>query len=267
MTEDECDHIMARLTIDYILLDRFSAYYDVGDIRWPRNAFKFRSRPGVRESGAFVKYSYWNWATHLQGKLAMNDGALLDKAVSLCDSTYTWDPVRKWFRRYYSLAANPPFPDDSIMDQHVAAYRGNDLVLERMYEIRPFDVNAKDCLDSTALHWAFRTKGEIARRVQRWLIQKGADANARDDWGDTAITSQFAKTNINAIKLMLDAGYEIDNADHTGLTALHEAVGQNDSNLVKLLIAHKVNLEMEDKHGNTALNLAITAAARTSACY
>ena len=65
------------------------------------------------------------------------------------------------------------------------------------------DVNAKDNSGETALMWAaWYDRAEIAKI----LIDNGADVNAKNRWGKTALTGAICWGNTEVAKLLEEAG-------------------------------------------------------------
>jgi hypothetical protein len=60
---------------------------------------------------------------------------------------------------------------------------------------------------------------------------------------------------IEAVRLCLDRGADVNAADEDGLTALHHAVVRG-TGVVRLLVEHGASLETKDKQGRTPLNVA-----------
>jgi ankyrin repeat protein len=60
---------------------------------------------------------------------------------------------------------------------------------------------------------------------------------------------------IEAVKLCLERGADVNAADEDGLTALHHAVVRG-SGVVRLLVDHGARLDTKDKHGRTPLDVA-----------
>ena len=114
------------------------------------------------------------------------------------------------------------------------------------------DVNAKNSFDSTALHWAAAEPERAAR-----LIAKGADVNARTKQGRTPLMIAAACNGCSeTVKLMLAKGADAQAADTTGVTALDLAAGAGDLESMRLLIARGAQAGTADRAGVTSLQYA-----------
>ncbi len=69
------------------------------------------------------------------------------------------------------------------------------------------------------------------------LIVAGADLEARDSQGRTALMRAAEKGYADIVRILLDAGAHVSTQDKFGLTALFMAVDKNHVEVVKLLIA------------------------------
>ena len=133
------------------------------------------------------------------------------------------------------------------------------------------DVNAKNSFDATALMWAAgdpvkariliehganvnsvskqgRTPLIIAAahhgagETVRLLLEKGADARAKDGMGTTALLQACFAGDIEVVRMLLEKGADVNGADKGGNTALSNAAGSDDVTLVKLLLSRGANV-------------------------
>lgn len=115
-----------------------------------------------------------------------------------------------------------------------AAYSEDQAICELLIEAGA-NVNAQDMAGNTALMGVcFKGFNDIAQ----FLIDKGADVNLKNKTGGTALS--FAATfNQNTIaKLLLANGAEVNIKDQNGQTPLELAQKQDNKELVALLQAH-----------------------------
>ena len=114
---------------------------------------------------------------------------------------------------------------------------------------------------------ASRTKEELDRDLlcaTGWsrrgdlgqLIKEGANVNARDGNGYTALIKAATDRRLEDAKLLVDAGADVDAGDENGHTALMESSSLGHTGLVVLLIKSSANVNAKDSMGRTALDFA-----------
>ncbi len=108
--------------------------------------------------------------------------------------------------------------------------------------------NARSKLGRTPLMIAAINDGAI--EAARLLIEKGADINARDKGGSSVLALAAGSNNIELARLLIARGAEVNAADEGGGTALLYATASGDRSaaMVKLLLEHgaKVNVRSVD---------------------
>ena len=72
--------------------------------------------------------------------------------------------------------------------------------------------------------------------VQR-LLAAGADVNARDADGRTALLAANYVDSVAVVRRLIEAGAKVDAADREGITPLFQAQRQNSRDIVRLLEA------------------------------
>jgi ankyrin repeat protein len=90
------------------------------------------------------------------------------------------------------------------------------------------------------------------------LLDEGADINAEDKYGTTALFEAVSQKNHAAAELLLQKG--ADTAKHYNqkkYTVLHMAVANNDQRMTELLVQYMPDVNARDKFGNNALWTAI----------
>jgi len=112
----------------------------------------------------------------------------------------------------------------------------------------------------TPLIWASRSGSLDAIKV---LLDAGADINRAgptgDDWDATPLQHAILERQPGAVQLLLERGADVNRGDSKSLTPLFLAAGDTDPTLVKLLLAHGADPKVEDENGGTPLSHAVSA--------
>jgi ankyrin repeat protein len=109
------------------------------------------------------------------------------------------------------------------------------------------DIEAKDSLGMTPLHWAF-IMGKNNDIIEV-LIAKGANINARLNNGKTLLHD----TRLDDAKLLIAMGADVNATDRDGKTPLHVAAFWGRREMAELLIANGANVNAKDNDGRTPL--------------
>jgi hypothetical protein len=88
------------------------------------------------------------------------------------------------------------------------------------------------------------------------LLAAGADPNASDRYGLTALMWAARKGHAELIAILLARGADLERTDRTGRTALYHAVGLKRAGALQELVTSGCKLDVTDMHGWTALRLA-----------
>ncbi|KAL8809823.1 MAG: hypothetical protein Q9200_003089 [Gallowayella weberi] len=94
--------------------------------------------------------------------------------------------------------------------------------------------------------------------IMEFYLARGADANARDVYGSTALITASAYGWHNIVSLLLQYGADVNARDKDGQTALIRASIYNYHDIVSLLLQCGADINARDEDGQTAL---ITASA------
>lgn len=128
------------------------------------------------------------------------------------------------------------------------------------------DVNARDKESgATPLMYAcgsydYDKLGNGNIQLARFLITKGAEVNAKDPSGNTALTNSALIGNVEIAKLLISKGANVNIQDRnnaTPLMATQVALGEQQQNAVqvaKILIENGADVNMRDNSGKTALD-------------
>ncbi len=120
--------------------------------------------------------------------------------------------------------------------------------LERLIQVGA-NVNAVDENGSTALMWAAQ-EGHAGSVTT--LLANGADVNIANVSGSTALMYAIGSGNANIVTQVLDAGADINAAEIDGYTALMYAVSQGNVNIVTQVLEAGADIHAADIDGNTA---------------
>jgi ankyrin repeat protein len=116
------------------------------------------------------------------------------------------------------------------------------------------NVNAKDESGQTALLWVAPARDNP--EMVKLLIAKGADVNAKDNEGTTALMIAASQSNPGILAELLLAGADINAQNNAGGTALMAAAFRANLDELKILLAKNADLKLKDKQGRTALDVA-----------
>jgi len=169
---------------------------------------------------------------------------------------------------------------------HRAAREGNIDALRFLLQHENFDVNIKNDVGWTALHWAacngyttmvkilvdeFHDAGTIdgqislhhaaagghTETVKLLTERSGADANAKTEYGRTPLHGASKHGHFDVIKLLINVpGIEIDAKSVYGRTPLHEAAENGHLEIVRLLAEHHADVDATTDRGSTPMLLA-----------
>ena len=115
------------------------------------------------------------------------------------------------------------------------------------------NINAKDADGMTALMHA----ANFARdKVTKLLLKHGADVKIRDSSGKTALMFAADHEEDDVARLLLEHGADVNAKDKSGNTALMFAADHQEDDVARLLLEHGADVNAKDKSGNTALMFA-----------
>ena len=137
----------------------------------------------------------------------------------------------------------------------------NSVYDEKIREVRSLiargsDVNAKDegYYSRTALHVAVN---ENNLEILRILLNAGADVNALDEEGNTPLMLLDEQTSEEIVKLLVRYGTKLDiQSKEDKRTALLNAAMEDNYKAMKILIEAGANVNLRDSDGDSALGLA-----------
>ena len=116
--------------------------------------------------------------------------------------------------------------------------------------------NVTDRTSTRALHFA-PAAGEHSTPIARALIAGGADVNATNVDGMTAVMAAALANNSEVAALLVDRGATINSADIDGRTALHHAAARGHTDVVRELVRLHARPSLFDSDGMTPLHRAV----------
>ncbi|WP_260431640.1 ankyrin repeat domain-containing protein [Burkholderia cepacia] len=92
----------------------------------------------------------------------------------------------------------------------------------------------------------------------RTLLERGAPIDSRDGQGRTALLLATHGNHVEAARVLIDAGVNVDHVNRLGWTALLEAIMLGDGSerylpIVQLLVDGHANVDLADSNGETPL--------------
>ena len=144
------------------------------------------------------------------------------------------DAVKKFLREDPELAKGKDHSDSTPL-HHAAGF--GDIETIKLLLDNGADVNAKNRLDGTPLHWAVRSDEKT-----RLLLKHGAEINSKTQDGSTPLyLASRRRDSHSVLRLLLDKGADPNIATMNGRTPLMAAARDGDLPAMKLLLAKKAD--------------------------
>ncbi|MEM3400080.1 MAG: ankyrin repeat domain-containing protein [Candidatus Micrarchaeia archaeon] len=89
--------------------------------------------------------------------------------------------------------------------------------------------------------------GNVGRVVE--LVRKGADPNARDEYGNTVLYWAAIKGNVEIVRMLIEAGVDVNARGECERTALHLAAKNGHAEVVRMLVEAGANPMVRDGDG------------------
>ena len=130
-----------------------------------------------------------------------------------------------------------------------AAEHGNRALIRTLLD-RGADANATQADGMTALHWAVYNDDADTARL---LVRSGANVNAANRYGVPPLSLACTNGNADLVKLLLEAGADANASLQGGETVLMTAARAGNLEAVKALLAHEANPNARERRDQTAL--------------
>ena len=137
----------------------------------------------------------------------------------------------------------------------MVATHGNHVAAAKMLIDAGADVNAKDAMqDSPYLYAGARGHLEILQMT----LEHGADLTSTNRYGGTALIPAAERGHVETVRTLIQAGTDLDHINNLGWTALLEAIiladgGPRHTEIVKLLVDAGADVNLADKERITPL--------------
>ena len=116
-------------------------------------------------------------------------------------------------------------------------------------------VDFRNKFNQTPLYYAVDSNDvEFAR----FLINHGADVNAKDYFGFTPLHEAIVRGSYDVAKLLIEKGAKVNSKDQYGYTPLHLVCIYNRPKMAVLLIKNGADVNAKDNYGNTPLHYCAT---------
>ena len=116
------------------------------------------------------------------------------------------------------------------------------------------DLNATDADGATALH-AAAFSGSM--NVLKLLVGNNAKLDLKDDEGSTPLLVAVLQGRHAAAKYLIESGANLNIKDRSGVAPIHAAISQAQPKLLNTLLCHQVDVNVKNEEGMTALHIAV----------
>jgi len=115
------------------------------------------------------------------------------------------------------------------------------------------NINARDYLGGTALYEAIYFASVDLIKI---LLENGANPNVQDEFGEILLYEVVSSGFADVLKLLIDYGADVNMVDADGQTPLHEAAWNDQKEAAQLIISRGADVNAADRNGDTPLHVA-----------
>lgn len=185
------------------------------------------------------------------------------------------DTVRVLLNQGADINARDYFGSTALI---IAAENGHSEIVKLLLD-KGADVNAKDNFGTTSLMAASGNAGTAKMLVEKHpdgkvsislsmavvqsgteavelLLKNGADVNAKDRYGGTALARAAYAGHTEAVRLLLRRNADVNTKRNDGCTPLMLAAEEDNSEIIRMLLGANADSKAQNKKGKTALDLA-----------
>eukprot|EP00054_Salpingoeca_dolichothecata_P010551 m.58832 g.58832 ORF g.58832 m.58832 type:complete len:336 (-) comp19049_c0_seq2:120-1127(-) len=180
-------------------------------------------------------------------KLSWNDSRVFREQ---CAEKNNADAMRAFLARHDDRTPNSClFWGDDIPLLVDASYHGAPAVVKVLLQSGA-NVNATDKTGNTALSQASQTNH---LEVVKILVGAGADLNMQNRYGASALVKASCSGHLEVAKVLVAAGADLNLYNGNGITALMLTCAHGSFELAKILVAAGADLNLRNNAGDTAL--------------
>jgi ankyrin repeat protein len=183
---------------------------------------------------------------------------MLDQSPELANTTNEGGVTPLMFAHYYGKTdiINLLLQSGSQHDIFSAAAMGKSDIVSRLLAADPALLTAHAGDGWTALHLAvFFAQKAVAKQ----LLEAGANVLARstNSLNNHPLHAAVAGRSRDCVAILLESGAEVNATQAGGWTALHGAAQNSDVEMTKVLLAHGANMDARADNNQTPLDLAM----------